>query len=406
MVTSASIRRREMFCLTANVAAAAAMCMVGNKAALSYNNKTARKSRRKRKHTIGPRVALLRRRMTMEESFARLGTAGFRRVYRMYYESFSKLHTILQPGMDAIIRRGNLDRNRDRANKKRHVVSSDNRNRVNMKLPPVVNGPITTSMRLGIALRFFKGCPSYDVHDIFGVSHASVIESIWIVVQAVNEYIPFNLEYPADHNKQLKIAQGFRAVSSVGFSNCAGAIDGILVWIHKPTAAQAEISGIGQQKFYCGRKGKFGLNCQAVADVRGRFLDLSINYGGAASDCLAFEASSLCHRLEQGLLAPGLNLFGDNAYLNTNFMATPFPNVSKGDKDNYNFFQSQVRSLLLLFVSQDELPVFFVLMFFFDCFLCSFVYVLNVRLVFLLTVGLYCGPLFLQDYPLQELLLL
>ena len=341
----------------------------------------------------------------MEESFARLGTAGFRRVYRMYYESFSKLHTILQPGMDAIIRRGNLERNLDRANKKRHI--SDKRNRVNMKLPPVVNGPITTSMRLGIALRFFKGCPSYDVHDIFGVSHASVIESIWIVVQAVNEYTPFNLEYPADHNKQLKIAQGFRAVSSVGFSNCAGAIDGILVWIHKPTAAQAEISGIGQQKFYCGRKGKFGLNCQAVADVRGRFLDLSINYGGAASDCLAFEASSLCHRLELGLLAPGLNLFGDNAYLNTNFMATPFPNVSKGDKDNYNFFQSQVRLFLLFLFVQHAFPVLFLIFFFFlHCFLRSFVSVLNVRLVFLSTDGLYCVPLFLQEYLLQELLLL
>jgi hypothetical protein len=224
----------------------------------------------------------------MEESFACLGPAGFRRIYRMYYESFCKLHTMLQPGMDRIIRRLQLERPR------RHTP--DNRNQVNMKPPPVVNGPITTSIRLGIALWFFKGCPSYDVHDIFGVSHAAVIESIWIVVQAINEYVPFDLEYPADHNKQFKIAQGFRAVSSVDFNNCAGAIDGILVWIHKPTAAQAEISGIGQQKFYCcGCKGKFGLNCQAVADVRGCFLDMSINYGGASSDCLAFEASSLCH---------------------------------------------------------------------------------------------------------------
>lgn len=66
-------------------------------------------------------------------------------------------------------------------------------------------------------------------------------------------------------------------------------------------------------------------------------------YGGAASDTLAFEASSLSDRLEKDLLAPGLTLFGDNAYLNTKYMATPFPNVGKGHKDNYNFYQSQVR---------------------------------------------------------------
>ncbi|KAL3779629.1 hypothetical protein ACHAW5_000595 [Stephanodiscus triporus] len=44
-----------------------------------------------------------------------------------------------------------------------------------------------------------------------------------------------------------------------------------------------------------------------------------------------------------GLLAPGLVLFGDNAYINSSFMATPFPNVSSGSKDDYNFFHSQLR---------------------------------------------------------------
>jgi hypothetical protein len=42
-------------------------------------------------------------------------------------------------------------------------------------------------------------------------------------------------------------------------------------------------------------------------------------------------------------LAPGLCLFGDNAYTNTNFMATPFSGVSGGSKDAYNFYHSQLR---------------------------------------------------------------
>jgi DDE superfamily endonuclease len=52
---------------------------------------------------------------------------------------------------------------------------------------------------------------------------------------------------------------------------------------------------------------------------------------------------SLFSRLENGLLAPGLCLFGDNAYLNSIFMATPCSGVSGGSKDAYNFYHSQVR---------------------------------------------------------------
>ena len=80
-----------------------------------------------------------------------------------------------------------------------------------------------------------------------------------------------------------------------------------------------------------------------MSDKRGRFLDISIKYGGSSADCMAFKASDLCCRLEAGLLAPGLVLFGDNANLNSPYLATPYPNVSGGSKDNYNFYHSQVR---------------------------------------------------------------
>ena len=92
------------------------------------------------------------------------------------------------------------------------------------------------------------------------------------------------------------------------------------------------------KEFFCGRKGNIGLNCQAVSDVRGRFLDISIGLPGASSDCIAFEGSDLYERLEGWILKNGLVLFGDNAYINTRYMTTPFPNVSSGSKDDYTFF--------------------------------------------------------------------
>ena len=64
---------------------------------------------------------------------------------------------------------------------------------------------------------------------------------------------------------------------------------------------------------------------------------------GSTSDILAFESSTIYHELEGGLLAPGLCLFGDNAYINSSFMATPFSNISGGSKDAYNFYHSQLR---------------------------------------------------------------
>ncbi len=66
-------------------------------------------------------------------------------------------------------------------------------------------------------------------------------------------------------------------------------------------------------------------------------------YGGASSDCLAFEGSGVYEELEAGLLHDDLVLFGDNADLNSHSMVTPFPNVSSGSKDNFNFYHSQLR---------------------------------------------------------------
>ena len=151
----------------------------------------------------------------------------------------------------------------------------------------------------------------------YGTSHTETIISIWYVIDAVNKHPRFAISYPEVHANQRAIARGFADVSAADFGCCAGAIDGILIWIHKPSATECDNTGCGERKLYCGRKKKFGPNCQAVCDVRGRILDISIQYPGSTSNCLAFEGMSLFQKLEDGIFAPGLCLFGDNAYLNT-----------------------------------------------------------------------------------------
>ena len=237
----------------------------------------------------------------------------------MTYESFQKLYQILEPKLSQVI--GEIQHNH------RYVH----------------NGHITKSVRLACAIRYFAGGSPYDIMCKYGVSHTEIFRSAWFVIDAVNQITAFNIEYPSSHEEQMKIANQFQQKSAAGFDTCAGAIDGLLIWINRPTIEDSESSGVGITKYLCARKGKFGLNCQAVCDALNRFIDISITYPGSTSDCLAFEGSSLYSRLENNLLHPTLCLFGDNAYINSTYMATPFSGGVGGSKDAYNFYHSQLR---------------------------------------------------------------
>jgi hypothetical protein len=97
--------------------------------------------------------------------------------------------------------------------------------------------------------------PCYDPMGKYGVSHTEILESVcWYVVEAIKQQLVqrIKLEYPASHTIQRQIAAAFCEASTVAFDNCAGAIDGLLIWIQKPstTKEDADCSGVGQKKFF------------------------------------------------------------------------------------------------------------------------------------------------------------
>ena len=55
----------------------------------------------------------------------------------------------------------------------------------------------------------------------YGISHTDVMDSVWHVVEAVNNYPPFQITYPSSV-EQEKIVAGFEKASSVGFNVCEG----------------------------------------------------------------------------------------------------------------------------------------------------------------------------------------
>jgi DDE superfamily endonuclease len=263
---------------------------------------------------------ITRRRASVEEIYEELGELYWCKAYRMSYRSFNKLCWMLEDG----------------------IKMSSGKN--NGTCRHYVNGFICYKVRLAIAIAYFAGARIYDLMTTYKVGYSDARKSIWYVTLAVNKYCEqLKIKYPTDHEEQRKIAAGFQRKSKAGFDGCAGCIDGVLIMMHCPTKHECEKTGVEAAKYFCARKNKYGLNLQAVCDASGKFLDLSITQGGASSDYMAFQTSQLRTKLDNNLLAPGLHLFGDNAYVNTPYMATPYTKVNEGSKDDYNFLHSNVR---------------------------------------------------------------
>ena len=169
-----------------------------------------------------------------------LGENYFRRAYRMPYESFWELHSILANRITAA-----------RLKARRYLPKGGRVGRKGgrYKLPPIRNGRISTSVRLACALWYFAGGSPYDIMATFGISHTDVMDSVWYVVHAVNTTSEFKIEYSSCEVEQARIAAGFEQASEAGLFNCAGAINGVLIWMQKPTLKEAKRVGVDQAKF-------------------------------------------------------------------------------------------------------------------------------------------------------------
>jgi hypothetical protein len=55
--------------------------------------------------------------------------------------------------------------------------------------------------------------------------HGKVFESLWLVVDAINQQPELSITFPESHAEQLKLAEEFRLKSQAGFASCMGAID-------------------------------------------------------------------------------------------------------------------------------------------------------------------------------------
>jgi hypothetical protein len=112
------------------------------------------------------------------------------------------------------------------------------------------NGIITSKLELSIALRYFAGGSPLDFISSHGISYTSIWSSIWRIVIAINECEQLHIKFPEDHSFQKQIAATFKEKSNVGFDNCVGAIDGLLICTEKPTEKFAHAMKTGSRAFF------------------------------------------------------------------------------------------------------------------------------------------------------------
>ncbi len=161
-------------------------------------------------------------------------------------------------------------------------------------------GPILPSVCRACALRYFAGGAPYDIAASIGVAPSEVLEKLWDMVDAMNTFNGFNINFPQSHDKQYKIALGFKNKFNANFESCVRALDGILIWIDRPCKDYCIEAGCDAGNFFCGRKLKYRLNSQAICNIDGQFLDLFILHSSTAAECLAFEGMSVYQKLEDG----------------------------------------------------------------------------------------------------------
>ena len=206
---------------------------------------------------------------------------------------------------------------------------------------------ISTKLRLSVAIRYFAGGSPLDIILTHGISLKSVFVSVWGVVDCVNKCDQLSFHFPK-LDEQDEISEGYLKRSGAGFSNVIGGIDGILIWIKKPTKTKCAMAKVADGLFKCWRKDKFGLNMQAICDHKLRIRWIDIRFPGNASDYMAWITSSLCKKLDDSYQLPrmikeGKTILGDNAYIKTEYMSTPYKYDVTPERDGYNFYQSQLR---------------------------------------------------------------
>ena len=261
--------------------------------------------------------AFCRDRLLWEQHLAELrqeGEVAFRRLYRMKESSFFKLLSYIRPNLHS--------------------------NEVMSELRTGGKGVITPELALHCLLRWLSGGSYLDIRLCAGMSASYFYHTIYRCIDAILQAKELQITFPTTQEEIAASAEEFLGCSSHNImEGCVAALDGMLLRIQTP--ATKETGNV--KSYFSGHYQDYGINVQAACDSKCRFIYVSLAAPGGANDIAAYRKTSLSRKVEK--LPLGKYVVGDNAYVCTEHLLTPFPGEQKNETshDTYNFYLSQVR---------------------------------------------------------------
>ena len=189
-----------------------------------------RQNRKEQHHSNGYIKCKQRSLISIRNEYGNL----FEHAYQMDYASFLELHELLEDGINEYVC-------------KEGTTTNSSANQPFYRK----NGKITTQICLACALRYFAGGSYHDIIMSHAVGKTDLYRSVWAVVQAANECSFLDFQFPSMLAECQSISMEFSSRSNAEFTNCIGCIDGLLIWLEKPSKDQCNEVGVDSRKFLC-----------------------------------------------------------------------------------------------------------------------------------------------------------
>lgn len=200
--------------------------------------------------------------------------------------------------------------------------------------------PITTEWIVHCLVRYLAGGTAHDIRDKAKVNKPSFYRLLHLGLDAVLKAPELQIKLPQTERELNSAALEWQKGSTKGvIDGCVGCIDGYVLITDCPTKNETD----NAKAYFSGHKNHFGINIQAACDAKYRFISVCAASPGSSNDIMAYRRDPLSDYIEK--LPKGKYFIGDNAYLCTETLITPFAGSQKHDllKSSYSYQVSKLR---------------------------------------------------------------
>lgn len=152
---------------------------------------------------------------------------------------------------------------------------------VNETMANLRGGTILPEICLYVTLRWLAGGSYLDITDVAGISRPSFYRVLWKTCKAICHCDDLAIVWPKTVADCELAAAHFKSISyNEAIVNCVGVVDGYLFRIKTPSRVH-----VGNVKsYFSGHYQCYGINIQAVADHRSRFIYFAVAGPGVMGD--------------------------------------------------------------------------------------------------------------------------